>query len=736
MTGTDQTKPRVQKVFEAFLFILCLSVIALRATVSENPNAPLSAMFQSGNDDLYSTIVSALLLFSALGWLLFSLCRGTLAYRYTAIEIPLGVLIIAGIVATAVASDKRAAITDFATIVSPMFMAILLVQILDSQTARKTLFYIIIALGMAALYQCSEQQFNSNQLMIDQYEDNPDAQLFQMGIKPGSFQSMLYKHRLYSRDVRGYFTTGNSAGSFALLILSCAAGLFASRIKTLKSDPTMKRSVITAAVLFALSLAGLLITKSKGALFAAVIAAVMFSFYLLFGKFGARHKKLILILIFLAMIIITPAIILYGTAHNRLPGGNSMLVRWQYWVASAKMIAEQPFTGIGGGNFGGFYPHYKEAAALETVKDPHNFVLSILAQYGPIGLVAFLAAAFIGLYRVMFCNCANLSTKIDTKPESFNRSFFTITLTTLVFVLLILRPAILRHNLGERPDVIVYMTAVLYIAPLVAFLVAALFLNAYPAKPQEDNFMIAAIFCGLCAFLIHNCIDFAIFEPGVLTMFWTITALLIAMDSAVKSRKSIQISLSKPLRILAIVGILTVAAAAMANIILIADGDPLNPKTASAKARTYLQQYELTGREDSGLLLKSEQALNVAISRDPANFKYYENLAKTYSLAHGHGKPAQDNKNWQQLAYDAAVEAIERYPNSDRLRFSLAQLADDLNKIDVAIENYSRAVEIEDAYREQFKVMYPSEKTVFSRLGQDKYDGAKERIAALSQKNE
>ncbi len=59
------------------------------------------------------------------------------------------------------------------------------------------------------------------------------------------------------------------------------------------------------------------------------------------------------------------------------------------------------------------------------------------------------------------------------------------------------------------------------------------------------------------------------------------------------------------------------------------------------------------------------------------------------------------------------------------------EFAEQLGKNDSALEQYKKAVEIEDAYRKQFEMMYPGKK-VFSRLGYEKYNLAKQRIEYLS----
>jgi len=62
----------------------------------------------------------------------------------------------------------------------------------------------------------------------------------------------------------------------------------------------------------------------------------------------------------------------------------------------------------------------------------------------------------------------------------------------------------------------------------------------------------------------------------------------------------------------------------------------------------------------------------------------------------------------------------------------MAQIAEKLAKPRLAKKQYQKAVEIEDSFREQFRRMYPGRKIV-SRLGEEKYQFAKQRIKHLSQ---
>jgi hypothetical protein len=65
----------------------------------------------------------------------------------------------------------------------------------------------------------------------------------------------------------------------------------------------------------------------------------------------------------------------------------------------------------------------------------------------------------------------------------------------------------------------------------------------------------------------------------------------------------------------------------------------------------------------------------------------------------------------------------------------LAQIAEKLGKTEIAIEQYRKAIEIEDSFRRQFQMMYPERREIVSRLGEEKYQFAVKRIKELSKKN-
>ncbi len=749
-----KSKPLV--FFEYVALIVCLSVIALRVTITEGPGAQSMSMPINLSNTAYSLSISAVLILSFLIWFTWNFCGKKFLYRFTTMEFGLIVFTIAAVIAGINAPDKRAAITDFACMLAPILMAVLLVQILDSPAKIKLVLVVIAALGVISAYQAADQLFVSNQVLVEQYENDPQSMLGSLGIQNDSFQKFLFEHRLYSRGNRAFFTTRNSAGSFFLLAFFAALALTTEKFKNRKSQNTPATPLFAHVIVTAFILFGLVITKSKGAIAGLVAAAAIFVTLLYFSDWIRNHRRSLVTICLLTFILAASILVFFGLTHDKLPGGNSMLVRWQYWIASVEMFADHPLTGVGPANFSNFYTYYKPAAALEAVADPHNFLLTIITQYGPLGLFAFIAMLIAPLYKSM---APSLNTS-HSKPDS--KKLTVISAIIISAVLLLIRPMLLPFIADDTPAVIIYIIFILYIIPVIVFVLTLCLLIPNPKRfpPTISNATSSAIFCAALAVLMHNLIDFAIFEPAVYTAFWAIVACLIAASYQQKPRPpvlKIKNSASNKALVLASAAIITLAyfnfalvpvtkstekltlaaQAAYQNKFQIAHNllaeaasdDPLSAAALSLNSKLYLQRYQ-NFEKQTDLLLKAEQCSLAAINRNRASFKNYERLTKIYNLL-AQISTGETETAWLIKALDSAQLAIERYPGSARLRFELAQVAEQIEQIDFAIAQYEKTIRIEDDFRTQFKTMYP-DRELISRLGNEKYQTAKKRIESLS----
>jgi tetratricopeptide (TPR) repeat protein len=745
---TQKNNNKTFRIFESVLFVLLMCVIALRLSIMENPNIESLNLPGIFYDNLLSVSISSLLIICAAVWFAGKLSGGR--YRMSGLEYGVLIFAIAAVFSTIAASNRRAAITDSITILSAMLTAVVLSNLLETIERKKVLLFVLTGMAIANVYQCSEQFFSSNKLMIEEYKAEPTAQLEKLGIEPGSFEHMLYEHRLYSKDVRGFFTTGNSAASLLVLGIFCIFAAFDFKVNLSDKKNALKKLWLPVVLLLIL-FGGLLETHSKGAAVSLAAGGLLLFLSVRFGRNLWRHRGFIIIAAVILIILCTALVISYGIRHNTLPGGNSMLVRWQYWSDAGKIIAGHLITGIGGGNFGTYYTYYKLPESLETVRDPHCFILSILSQYGIIGLAGFCIAAFYPILKACMQNGS-------AKPAENNIIIAAKACgISIVLVLLFVRPLAIRAEVGSGIEVILYILVITYAAPAF-FLGTTLWVCAKTEEQSKTRqIFIASLLCGLAAVLIHNLIDFAIFEPGIITAFWACIAVVYS-DCRMKNITDIHLKTNKIRKIIPIGGAFITAAALIWFCIipgiktstktekarlLFANGefeeatgllldasadDKINPTPAALSGKMFLYIFAMNPGNSPAVLLAAEKSLLTAIQRDKADFKNYENLANVYeTLAQ---ITSDERRFWFEKSFSALQQALERYPCSSELHIKFAETCEQLGNIDLAIEHYKKAVEIEDAYTKQFKIMYPG-KEVFSRMGKIKYKEAKEKIENL-----
>jgi tetratricopeptide (TPR) repeat protein len=756
----DITKSKALLIYENALLIFYLGVIILRVIYTESPTMQTNAITAASGDSLYNLYVSAGLLFSFIVWFVWSLFEKKFLFRITGIEIGLIIFAIAAVISGFAASDKRLAINNIVSLFTSILCAILLVQILDSSAKIKLVLAVIAALGVMSAYQCADQLLFSNRETVQEYEKNPENMLEPLNIQPGTLQSFLFEQRLHSNNARAFFTTRNSAASFLLMAFFAAASLVAVSEKPVRLK-----------IIFYILLITVFLTKSKGAIIGLFFTFVLIMLYCKYASFLKIHRKLILISIILIIAAGTLIIAWYGQTYNTLPGGNSMLVRWQYWHASAKMFMDHFWTGAGPGNFGNYYSYYKPAEAIESVIDPHNFPLSILTQYGIFGLIGFLAMIFSPLWTITKSNpvVSPLSDSIKTKPAENQK--FTLIILSIWIALLLARLTILPTLRTGNLLVVLYIIIMYFTPPAAVFILSLFFIKKYaysiPDNEQEikrNQTVSVFLFCMIPGVLLHNLTDYAIFEPGIYTTFWFILAVLIALNIKKRNENKIIFNTmlySKISAILISIIVLAVflqyalipAAASTKKINLAnkafayghfeqaytlldsaAEYDKLSSYALTLSAHMYMENAEISPSRSQDMRRVAYKCLQEAIKRNPASFKNYEDLSKVYLRLSETSNPEEKN-GWLELALSAATEAIKRYEGNERLHFNLAQIAEKLADTQTALKEYQKSVEIENSYRNMFHKMYPKDEIV-SRLGNDKYEYAIKRIAELTSQNE
>jgi hypothetical protein len=745
---------------EHALLAITLSLIILRTTYIENPHVEQLQTRFFLTSEIVSLYLSTALLACFGLWLLVRVLTGRLRWRKTFLGAGAGLFLLAGIVACLAASNKRAAVTDLVVLITPMLTAMFLIQLLGSRQKVHLAILLVMAAAVAMTAQCMDQLVDSNADLIRNYEQDPAAQLKQLNIEPDSLDHWLYEHRLYSRDIRGFLMTSNSAASFFLLAFFAGLGLCLDAFRQ-RQRPECLVALVGYGLAFLFGLGGLLLTQSKGGLGALGIGAVLLAVLSVFGRRLWKHRLAVGIVLLTGVGLAATAIIAYGTRHGRLPGGNSLLVRWQYWQSTARMIGDHALTGVGGGNFRFLYPFYKVPAATETIQDPHNFILSLLGQYGPLGLLAFLAAVLYPIYKGLAGKYDPADLTAFSSPPMSKKLWMALTAVS-VCMLLFVRPMLVDATfLHQSADVRSAAYVVLYLFPAGVFVLAFGLLGAVAAGDgsmrQRSGFLMPALICGMTAVLIHNLVDFAIFEPGVWNLFWLTAALLVSCRHNDAALETPPVTFSGVQRVAAGLSVCGILIAYLAIAVLppvranrlfrralmspspqweVLDqaiaADRLSPDTAYNAAGLLMQAYarQRPSVKDVTLLQRGEKFADIARQRNPESFKPYR-LAADLALMQADRAEAETRTAFIQAAYDLLGEALDRYPGSDRIHYRLAQLAEQLGRTGEALTHYEQAVAIERAYQTQFKIMYPNRSPVISRLGNTAYTIAQAKIEEL-----
>jgi hypothetical protein len=262
-TKINSSKGKFLPLLEKILFICCITIIVLRATSSEAPTQQSSPIQAIINDTVFSLCLSGTLIFTFLIWCVAKLFSNRASFKISSAGVGFVLLVTGIIISIFYAANKRSAVTSAVTLLAPILMAIMLMHLLDSHAKIKILLITLASVGIYTSFQAADQFFIENNLLIQQYQDDPDVILDQLGIEKNSFNHILLEHRIYSKDVRATFTTGNSAGSFAILTSFAVVAILAELFKNRKSYPKLSGNRALVVLVLAFMLFGLFLPTSK-----------------------------------------------------------------------------------------------------------------------------------------------------------------------------------------------------------------------------------------------------------------------------------------------------------------------------------------------------------------------------------------------------------------------------------------------------------------------------------------
>lgn len=736
------TRSCFQRRFEYIMLTAVLCILALRSTHTETLSSSGMSLVTDYISHSQSLTFSVLLVVLPFIWFVVSIIRGEFNFRISGFISGLLIFSAVSLFSTFFASDRRASINTTLTIIGCVGAGIFLVQLLKRRSTIRFAAIVIVALGVVNCYESLTQLTDGNENMIAQYEQDPSKQLDAIGIEPGTLEHFMYEHRLYSKGIKGYFTTGNSLGTFLILSGFTTIGLIASKMRKFKLEP-VDGSILL--FIFFVQAFCFLAAASKGASFAAIAATIGLIFWLIWNDFIKSHRFIVFFSALGAIGLGFFTMVGLMATGTNLPLGNSMLVRGEYWYATVKMILNNLLIGVGGGNFGYHYTQFKLPDAIETVTDPHNIILSITSQYGIIGIIGFGLILLLPLTKVIVpqhkINYNQNQKPQDTTP--INRKVLYLMTFIMAIVMLIARPFLIPVSHTDNLSVTFYILFVMYLLPAVIFAFVVWLLDKSINDDLDYDFLQAALLSAIVAVILHNFIDFAFFEPGIMSIYFLAVACFAAISKDRLNRFGWWVHIDKPDAVLLSL-ILTAALAVvlwLGYVPLIRTTQKLsqtfNSKTLDLKqvskaasydrfdckiypfiARTLWSEFEYTQNPEN--LSLAERYFSKAISANKADFKNYRNLGKVrWDMADM--TETYRRKVLLTGAEDSYRLAIARYPGNAELHLELGKVLFLQEKPEDALVEFAAALKIEQLFQKKFKRMYPDIEPV-SRIGIENYE--------------
>ena len=398
-----------------------------------------------------------------------------------------------------------------------------------SGKARRWVVAVLVAILTAWAARAMVQYFIEFPEMIAWVKENPEEALKSQGIKKGSPGEDLFMHRMNSREVWGFVTYSNVFANGLVGLCTVAAGLAAAgvvfkraeRTQVVEEQKKRRREVAEARTeipIWPMALGGtvlaaaagivvLVFTASKGGCAAAIIGWETVVVGIAARELVARRRWMILAVLAVAAVGVAAGGVWYGVRHDRLPT-KSLMFRWHYWTATASLVKERPWAGVGMNNFGDYYTAVKRASSPEDVKDPHSFFVRWAAEAG------LPAAGLVGGLIVIYVLAA-----VRRRGEEGDEAEGSMGGEVLAGAAFCAAWWVARFFLSENQTTLDALMAVVYAGVAFGGLVAALALQREMSR-GAGRALAAGLLVGALGMLVYDQVNMALVTGQVAMAFW------------------------------------------------------------------------------------------------------------------------------------------------------------------------------------------------------------------------
>ncbi len=558
-------------------------------------------------------------------------------------------------------------------------------------------------------------------------ERNWPQLLRERGWEPDSYIAQRFRMRVMAGEMIGFNASPNTFGATVVLLGVVTAGLALQRLAN--RDEFGWPLVLGAGLVPAAWV--LMYTNSRSALATPVLAAGMLAAAWLARGFIIKHRRLVFASSVALFLLVAAAAVGHGMYRGTL-FHDSLTFRWKYWVGAWRVFEQFPVLGVGYANFGAHYLGVRLPEAAEEINDPHNFIVRFFVELGVVGgalLLAWMVRLWWELTRPVLPALRDdepTATRFTRGNEVLPRLLWLAAVATVLTVI-----AAVDFSMQWQYGFIEVLKRSLYMLLLMIGLVVGT-LRSTRVQAADDRpapLLLYAVLVALAVFLVHNLVDFSLFETGPMFVF----ALL--AGAALGARLGDARSMSRPLVLVALGIGLTLwlgGALGLAAPVIIAEGEARradeevrtsNPAPAAERLRRafetmWVPNGDYAYRAARAMVMARRPAeqvramITAAIDASPMNAAYVRLLADFERH-----QPAPDERRVLE-AFDRVI-ALDPRDVSARLDYA------------GALERFGRNADAKQRYEEALRLndlMDPAEP---ERLPKQRVEEIRAKLTAL-----